>query len=77
MNRVAGNGLTLSELEQIEESAEHSKTSEAKTVLRLSAALREALQGKENAFALAAEFKKKADAGPRNSEKLFKSRRAP
>jgi indole-3-glycerol phosphate synthase len=77
MNQFAGNGLTLSELEQIEESAQHSKTSEAKTVLRLSAALREALQAKENACALAAEFKKKADAGHRNSGKLFKFSRAP
>ncbi|MCM3903927.1 MAG: hypothetical protein ND866_19675 [Pyrinomonadaceae bacterium] len=62
MNWVATNGLSLSELQQIEESARHSETSEAKTVLRLSAALREALQAKENACALAAEFKKKADA---------------
>ena len=62
MKWVAGNGLTLSELEKIEESAQHSETSEAKTVLRLSAALREALQAKENACALAAEFKKRADA---------------
>ena len=57
MTRVAGNGLTLSELEQIEESALHSQTSEAKTVLRLAAALREALQAKENACALVAELK--------------------
>lgn len=77
MKRVAENGLTLSELEQIEESAHHSRTSEAKTVLRVSAALREALQAKENACALAAEFKKKADAGHRNSGKLFKFTRAP
>jgi len=67
MKRVAGNGLTLSELEKIEESAQRSETSEAKTVLRLSAALREALQAKENACALAAEFKKRADADHRNS----------
>jgi hypothetical protein len=77
MNQFAGNGLTLSELEQIEESAQHSKTSEAKTVLRLSVALREALQAKENACTLAAEFKKKAEAGHRNNGKLFKSSRAP
>lgn len=60
MSRIASNGLSLSQLEQIEESARHSETTEAKTVLRLSAALREALQAKENACALAAEFKKKA-----------------
>ena len=62
MKWIAGNGLTLSELEKIEESAKHSETSEAKTVLRLSAALREALQAKENACALADEFKRRADA---------------
>jgi hypothetical protein len=62
MTGVAGNGLTLSELEQIEESAQHSQTCEGKTVLRLAAALREALQAKENAFALVAELKKKAEA---------------
>lgn len=62
MNWVGKNGLSLSELEQIEQWAQHSGTPEAKIVLRLSAALREALQAKENAFALAAEFKKKAEA---------------
>ena len=70
MNRVAGNGLTLSELEQIEEAAHHSQRSEAKTVLRLAAALREALQAKENAFALVSELKKKADATQGESGKV-------
>ena len=65
MDRVAGNGLTLTELEQIEESAHHFQTSEAKTVLRLSAALREALQEKESACALAVVYKKKAEADHR------------
>lgn len=60
MSWVASNGLSLRELEQIEESARHSETTKSNTVLRLSAALREALQAKENASALAAEFKKKA-----------------
>ena len=45
--KVAGNGLTLEEIEQIEEAAHRSSTSEAKSVLRLAAALREALQLKE------------------------------
>lgn len=67
MDQVVGNGLTLRELEQIEELAQHSGTSEAKTVLRLSAALREALQAKENACAVAAEFKKQADARSRRT----------
>lgn len=44
MRWVAGNGLTLEELEQLEEAAHHSQTLEAKSVLRLAAALREALQ---------------------------------
>jgi len=44
MDRVAGSGLTLTELEQIEESAHHFQTSEARIVLRLVAALREALK---------------------------------
>ena len=50
MRRVAGNGLTLEELEQLEEAAHHSQTIEAKDVLRLAAALREALQLKECAL---------------------------
>jgi hypothetical protein len=52
MKRVARNGLTLEELEHIEEAAHHSQTTEAKSVLRLAAALREALQLKENECAL-------------------------
>ena len=52
--------LTLRDLEQIEESAHKSGTSEAQTVLRLSAALRNALQEKENAVALASEFRRKS-----------------
>ena len=51
--------LTLRDLEQIEELAYKSGTSEAQTVLRLSAALRNALQEKENADALAREFRRK------------------
>ena len=47
---VAGNGLTLEELEQLEEAAHHSQTLEAKSVLRLAAALREALQLRECAL---------------------------
>ena len=52
--------LTLRDLEQIEESAHESGTSEAQTLLRLSAALRNALQEKENAVALASEFRRKS-----------------
>ena len=47
----AGNNLTLDELAQIELNAERSKTLEAKTILRLAAALREAMQVGEGAFA--------------------------
>ncbi len=50
MRRVAGNGLTLEELEQLEEAAHHSQTLEAESVLRIAAALREALQLKECAL---------------------------
>jgi hypothetical protein len=51
----------LTELEQIEELAHHSQTCDTRIVLRLAAALREALQEKENACALAVVYKKKAD----------------
>jgi hypothetical protein len=50
--------LTLRDLEQIEELAHKSGTPEARTVLRLSAALRNALQEKENAVALAHELRR-------------------
>ncbi|HEU4713626.1 MAG TPA: hypothetical protein VFS76_18815 [Pyrinomonadaceae bacterium] len=46
-----GNKLTLDELAQIEANAERSKTPEAETILRLAAALREAMQVSEGAFA--------------------------
>lgn len=61
MNSTAGNALSLDELAQIENAAHRSHTLEAEVVLRLSAALREALQAKENAVALLAEFKRRAD----------------
>ena len=47
----SGNIVTLDELAQIEMNAERSKTREAKTILRLAAALREAMQVSEGAFA--------------------------
>ena len=46
-----GNKLSLEELTQIEVKAERSKTPEAETILRLAAALREAMQVSEGAFA--------------------------
>ena len=52
MNQVSSNGLTLIELEQIEEAAHHAHTLSPESVLRLTAALREALQIKVNACAL-------------------------
>ena len=67
MNVLGGNTLTISELEQIEASAQRSDTPEAKTVLRLAAALREALQAKENAVALVDEFRRKS--GQRRTSK--------
>ena len=50
-NHWTGNRLTLDELAQIEANAERSKTPEAETILRLAAALREAMQISEGAFA--------------------------
>lgn len=44
--------LALEELSQIEEMAHRSHSREAETILRLSAALREAMQVRENAIAL-------------------------
>lgn len=46
-----GNNLTLEELSEIEEMAHRSDSHEAETILRLSAALREALQVRESAIA--------------------------
>ena len=62
MSAVGLKRLTMCELEMIEEAAHKSGTCEAKIVLQLSVALREALQAKENADALAAEFKRRAGA---------------
>lgn len=61
MNRVAGNGLTLKELEEIEEEAYRSQTLEARTVLRLAAALREALQIKVNGCAFCSQSENNFD----------------
>jgi hypothetical protein len=47
-----GNHLTLEELSEIEEMAHRSHSPEAETILRLSAALREAMQVRESAIAL-------------------------
>ena len=70
MNRIAGNGLTLKELEKIEEAAHRSQTLEGKSVLRLVAALREALQIKENECALCAQFRDNPDRNSREEGKL-------
>ena len=50
--KALGNNLTLEELSQIEEMAHRSHSREAAIILRLSAALREALQVRESALAL-------------------------
>jgi hypothetical protein len=63
MNSAGGNRLSLEELEQIENAAHRSHTAEAEVVLRLSAALREALQAEESARALVVEFKRRAATG--------------
>ena len=66
MERQTGNRLSLFELEQIEIAAHHSSTCDSALVLRLAAALREALQEKENACALAVVYKEKADGARSN-----------
>lgn len=52
MKYVSRNGLTLNELERIEEAAHHAQSLAPESVLRLAAALREALQVKANERAL-------------------------
>ena len=54
------NTLTLDELAQIEADAERSKTLEAQIILRLAAALREAMQVSEGAFAYLTEVKRQS-----------------
>jgi hypothetical protein len=49
--RALGNNLTLEELSEIEEMAHRSHSPEAEIILRLSAALREAMQVRESAIA--------------------------
>ena len=70
MNRIAGNGLTLKELEKIEEAAHRSQTLEAKTVLRLAAALREALQIKANACAFCIQLEERRNPIVDSQDKL-------
>jgi hypothetical protein len=70
MNSAGGNQLSLDELEQIENAAHRSHTAEAETVLRLSGALREALQAKENALALVAVFRSRAATDKRQTGKF-------
>jgi hypothetical protein len=53
---VLGNNLTLKELSEIEEMAHRSHSREAEIILRLSAALREAMQVRESAIALMRRF---------------------
>ena len=63
MNKIAGNGLTLKELEKIEEAARRSQSLESKTILRLAAALREALQLKVSACAFCIRLEKRGESG--------------
>lgn len=48
MDQVSSNRLTLKELERIEEAAHHAQFVASESVLRLTAALREALQVRVN-----------------------------
>jgi len=57
--RTFGNGLTFEELAEIEEAAHHSTTDEATTILRLAAALREAMQIEESALVVISKDKEK------------------
>lgn len=52
MRQISSNGLSLIELERIEEAAHHAHSLAPEDVLRLTAALREALQVKVNERAL-------------------------
>jgi len=52
-----GNNITLDELAQIEELAHRSHSYEAEIILRLSAALREAMQISANALALMSDLR--------------------
>ena len=73
MDRTIGNKLSLKELSQLEELAHRSPTCNSRVVLRLAAALREALQEKENARALARVYRRKAEgagAGRRKSSQV-------
>jgi hypothetical protein len=54
---VQGNNITLDELAQIEELAHRSHSYEADIILRLSAALREAMQIRANALALMSDLR--------------------
>lgn len=63
-NQWSGNNLTLEELSRIEANAERSKTAEAATILRLAAALREAMQISAGAFALQHSQSKRPESSP-------------
>jgi hypothetical protein len=63
MNQVASNRLTLNELERIEEAAHHAQSLAPESVLRLTAALREALQLRVNERALCAKCHKSLSRG--------------
>ena len=58
MSQESGNRVTLKELERIEEAAHRSQSLAPETVLRLTAALREALQVKVNERALCPKCRK-------------------
>jgi hypothetical protein len=62
---VQGNNITLDELAQIEELAHRSHSYEADIILRLSAALREAMQIRANALALMSDLR-----GDEKAEKI-------
>lgn len=68
---LQGNHITLDELAQIEELAHRSHSYEADIILRLAAALREAMQISANSLALMSVFKTHESAAefPKTSQK--------
>ena len=65
----SGNNLTLQELSEIEANAQRSKTAEAATILRLAAALREAMQVSAAAYASRPEQSQHPESSPQFGNK--------
>ena len=66
-----GNNLTLQELSEIEANAQRSKTAEAATILRLAAALREAMQVSAAEYASRPEQSQHPESSPQFGNKAM------